>query len=894
MLGLGLTGCVLLGIDVLFDVFFLNSIFICLKINLYSSCMFPKSLYYFQDDLEFAITATKICVMLTSPLSMSTQAALDPFVKIKGIGRKNSPPPNKSEDELQNEASGIASSERQENQGEVLNGKDDVEEEDIVDTEDFAYTKDGGGDEMDKGIAPEKVKNAIDQLNALQLFKKSFISRPALNAVVGIMEGPLGRPDYRRTDSDAFILELVLTLLKNLICIPDHHPGSSPSGLSNSMVHMQEDLVCLMSKELLLDVLRVIIGAVGQQQSSVSKLNLILLETLHSLLAPYSPKDLLRAKVSEEMATAKMNEMGGNTRRRTSPAPQTGKLSAMLSKNPTLCSSGDIMCNRRARFGVSTKTASHQREVCSGSISAPVPQYKRRGGMAGAAAGAAVFTPVVGGSDKHASTGVQGSKARVALCEFALSLLQGGYAPFMNSIKLEFQKDSHRLERGDRPKFFELGAFFMGLHRLMHKHKHSKLESNLSGHEKGGNSQKAEDPYSFGQIMSTMDMMCFNMVATECSEAIESKDNCRLQSSVIALVEMMNILAIIAVSDDVAQYVVALGLLQRLFHNGQDSLDPLPQLLRHWAPGRFTAKYTQLLLELAHVTLKILDSQRKRNIDIKEELKGDTFKSLMITFREFDVEGYFCRRVANTQMVSICAWLLRLHATNSLHTNYYILAMFQRFTKGSRMKSSSSDGHDVERISLEPMLYSIPVFMAASDILSTRDDNLEDLSSYVRGFLRRFSSNAQSNRLAFVEVLLAHAHPTRYCKLFASHYNEHLGAVVQVQNQLSIDAAAAVEEEDEHRRQKIDCAAALPKAEEATPACVEATVATAPDGAKGDDEEEELDEHTVINPASPFKRRKKQYNGKDSTGGSKRPPRWTKEVLVESSHHHMHHIICIL
>ncbi len=844
--------------------------------------LFPKNRDYSQDDLEFAITTTKICVMLTAPLTMSTQAALDPFVKIKGIRRKSSQSSkNKSESEgLKNEAaaSGIAPSERHENQeGGLFSDKDDVEEEDM-DTEDFACSTKDGGDKFDKGIEPEKVKNAKEQLKALQLFKRAFISQPALNALVGIMEGPLGRPDYRRTDSDTFILELILTLLKNLICIPDHHPGSSPSGLSRSMVHMQEDLVYLMSKELLLDVLGVLVGAVGQQQTSVSKLNLILLETLHSLLAPYSPKDLLRAKVSEDMAAAKRtNEMGGdNTRRWTCTAPQTSKISAMLSRKRSLCSSGDNRYNRRAHFGVSMKTAGGQREVCRGSVSAPVPQYQRRGGMAGAAAGAAVFTSVIGSSGKCISTGVHGPKSQAALCEFALDLLRGGYAPFINSIKLEFQRDSHRLENGDRPRFFELGALFMGLHRLAHK---QKLKSNASEHERGENCQNLDGTYRFGEIMSTMDLMCFNMVATECSEAMETKDNGRLQSAVTALVEMMNILAIIAVSDDVAQYVVALGLLQSLFHNGQDSLDPLPRLLRHWAPGRFTAKYTQMVLELAHVTLKILDGQRTRSIGIKEELQGDRFKSIMMTFREFDVEGYFCRRVANTQMVSICARLLQLHVTNSLRINYYILAMFQRFTEGCRVKDGS-DGPDFERISLEPMLYNIPVFMAASEVLSTRDGNLQDLSSYFRAFLRRFSSAAQSNRLTFVEVLLAHAHPIRYCKLFASHYNEHLGAVMQAQNQLSIDAAEAAKEDQQS--QQIVCAA-VPEAEEATPTRVEVADATYKVA-----EEEEFDENTVINPVSrPFKRKNKQdnvgRNGKeDGLGGSKRPARWTKEVLEHS------------
>ncbi len=859
---------------------FFKSSILSAPTRLDSSCMlFSKSLDYSQDDLEFAITATKICVMLTSPLAMSTRAALAAFVKIKGIGRKNTPRSNDTSEDSKNEASGIASSERHENRGgEGFDGKNDMEEEDIDTEAGFISTKDRG-DELDKGIAPEKVKNARDQLKALQLFKKAFISRPALNALVGIMEGPLGRPDYRRIDSDAFILELVITLLKNLICIPDHHPGSSPSGLSNSMVHMQEDLVCLMSKELLLDVLHVLIGAVGQQQSSVSKLNLILLETIHSLLAPYSPKELLRAKVSEEMETAKVNEMGGNTMRRTSPAPQTGKLSVMVSRNRTLCSSGDIRSNRHSRFGVNMKTDSQQKEFCSRSVSAPVPQYQRRGGMVGAAAGAAVFTPAVGGSDRCVSTGMHGSKARAALCEFALGLLQGGYAPFMNSVKLEFQRDSHRLESGDRPKFFELSALFMGLHRLMHKHKHEKLVSTLAGHYKGGNSQKAADTYSFGQIMSTMDMMCFNMVVTECSEAIEVKDSSRLQSGVTVLVEMMNNLAIIAVSDDVAQYVVALGLLQSLFHNGQDSLDPLPQLIRHWVPGRFTLKYTQLLLELAHVTLKILDSQHKRSIDIKEELKGDRFKSLMMAFREFDVEGYFCRRVANAQMVSICARLLQLHSTNSPHINYYILSMYERFTKGTKMQNSSDHDDDFERISLEPMLYNIPVFIAASEVLSTRDDNLEDLSKYFCGLLHRFSATAQSNRLAFVEVLLTHAHPIRYCKLFASHYNESLGAIMEIQNQLSIDTVPA---EVEQRHHQIDCTA-LPKAEKANPVCVEAS-ATTHNGAE--DEEDQLDDSTVIGPLRPFKRRKKQnsgrnerLNGNDSLGRIKRPAKWTKEVI---------------
>lgn len=83
--------------------------------------------------------------------------------------------------------------------------------------------------------------NVVDQQRVLQLMKSAFLDGETSTVIVSMIAEPLSRfeEDGRMDETDTKIVQLILTLFRNLLCIPDslHSNASAGDHMTRLKVH---------------------------------------------------------------------------------------------------------------------------------------------------------------------------------------------------------------------------------------------------------------------------------------------------------------------------------------------------------------------------------------------------------------------------------------------------------------------------------------------------------------------------------------------------------------------------------------------------------------------------------------------------------------------------------
>ena len=117
---------------------------------------------------------------------------------------------------------------------------------------------------------------------------------------------------------------------------------------------------------------------------------------------------------------------------------------------------------------------------------------------------------------------------------------------------------------------------------------------------------------------------------------------------------MMHLLHVMYQSKESTEQLTAMGLMDRLFYCSEP-LDRLPKLLSHWAPGTSTRECLCDLVEVCHMTLKLLDARAKACDDNTKDPKTDarqhdTIAKMKAAAADFDVTAYFARKIVSNQV----------------------------------------------------------------------------------------------------------------------------------------------------------------------------------------------------------------------------------------------------
>lgn len=517
--------------------------------------------------------------------------------------------------------------------------------------------------------------------------------------------------------------------------------ASSDASMQSNTLH--HEMIILFEKELVLQIVLVL----GQEMDARENVqyNLLMMEILHHLLKTQDPVAVARSYLHDKMPVTSRNyalaaKLKKENQQRRSLANarhghfggtwlakkvdgNTSYFTAAKSQNPSIDTTLARRMNRKAEpfIGSGKALLSHTRKACIG--------------------------------DSPAT-----HRANLSLHKFCNRFITDCYGPVMKSLKNEFRRDSHRLEASDKVVFFRIVWFFCQWWRF------SRSSRRL------------------GQLIFTMDVFTFNLVLTSTDTFYQHKNYGRLAQAVALYSEMINLLLVMRQSTDKTESAMAIGLQDRLFY-GVEPLDRLPKLLTRWSPGLFTRGYLCDLAELCHVGLKILELNSKdyrENNPMKNETQNDNVMKMIAAAAQFDVGGYFRRRIVSNQLVSMYSHLLEQYRTNSSVVNHRVVSMLLRFAKTEIFSREAQQlgvpanplGRGV--ITLEPMLFRTHLLLTAGKILEDQsiedDKEFQPLVGFSSNLLSRFLETSRHNPLIFVECLFRHHPPHKFCELFANQY----------------------------------------------------------------------------------------------------------------------------
>lgn len=393
--------------------------------------------------------------------------------------------------------------------------------------------------------------------------------------------------------------------------------------------------------------------------------------------------------------------------------------------------------------------------------------------------------------------GPTAKRAKLALNSFCTKFVQDCYGPVMKSLKNEFRRDSNRLEDGDRTMFFRIVWFFHQWWRISREQKGELTTKDLRSVGATNGDHEDAETESVGEssthnIIFTMDVFMFNLVLNSTDEFFEHKKPAALAQSVALYTEMIQMLHVMYESKDSTEHMMALGLMDRLFY-ATEPLDRLPRLLSRWSPGMFSREYLCDLVECAHITWKLLDTNAERCLQTispdEPKRPQHAVERMNMTASEFDKNHHFMRKFVSNQIVFMYTQLLSQYDVNASHINRHIVAYFIRLSKFSinDVTAEEADFDDAlgknelatKQSTMEPILYNIGLFTVLDKILNDpiiRDkEDFTSLLMFASSFMNRFARAAEVNPMLYVEAMFKHPIPHRFCELATNMYvNEEL------------------------------------------------------------------------------------------------------------------------
>jgi timeless len=659
-------------------------------------------------------------------------------------------------------------------------------------------------------------ENALAQADLLVEYKRAICHHSShlgpkkeqgglLSIFVSLLAEPLSKTGTERTDEDHLTIELVLHLFRNLLAAEPLLITSSEASDRSKQLH--DELLALYDREYVLEIL-LVLGANMEQRENVPY-NLLVMELLHHLLRQQDPTAVARSSLPKNNnnssnttsnTTSTARGVGGQEHPRTSSSSSsssssktsTGLLKGHLDREKQTLGSASALTSRHSHFGgtmvvnrpggkrqyVSASALDPRRKTVAAAGAPAQRKNKRSEPFIGSGRTLQSHTRLV----ENNGGGPARVRAQRTLDNFCRRFVKECYGPVMKSLKNEFRRDSVRLEEGDRVVFFRIAWFFCQWWRVSPKNK------TVPAAVAGSDDNKKDDASSeniLGQLIFTMDVFTFNLVLNATDTFQEQKKPVRLAQTVALLSEMLHLLHVMYTSNDSTEQIMAMGLMDRLYY-GSEALDRLPKLMSKWKEGTSTREYLCDLTEVCHMTLKLLDTHAKSCIAASagaakvKIAEHDTVAKMKAAAADFDVSGYFARKIVSNHTVYMYTQLLSQYFVNAPHVNHRIIAFFLRVGK---LEVVSPEPIDVEmpqnllaakKVTLEPMLYTVHLISVLNTILNDASirkekDYTATLSFAVR-IVQNFAAAAQANPVLFVEALFKHPLPHRYCELATNSY----------------------------------------------------------------------------------------------------------------------------
>eukprot|EP00943_MAST-04B_sp_MAST-4B-sp1_P004971 g4971.t1 len=407
------------------------------------------------------------------------------------------------------------------------------------------------------------------EMQDLVKYKEAFLSQDVLGIFVSMLEEPLSHDGFDRTDDDNMLIELILTLFRNLLHVPNPEYSSTSGG--EHLSHLQEDFIVLLHKELVLETVLLLAQLIENEANR--EWNLLLLELFYLLFRGQSPVSIASENGQRHLLNNNIN----------SSSSSVGKTSSRIGNNKRIPPRGgynntrqnfDPLANmlvnehreriaskrsigaRHSKFGgayvlnhkdafalneekqskmvlhsawVKTEDALKSRQPKNKSV-----RLKQREVDMAAAKTAAItgvrpdaFTVGYGyGKTMSAPMATRQRDVRLVLKDFAVQFIKKAYPALMRSLVKDFRRESTRLLPSDMIQYIYITAFCTSFHRRMEDMKVSAMKAKRKVQRSISDESNESDNHSFdwGPVAATMDLWSFHFIVKSIDRYVELKD----------------------------------------------------------------------------------------------------------------------------------------------------------------------------------------------------------------------------------------------------------------------------------------------------------------------------------------------------------------------------------
>jgi hypothetical protein len=480
---------------------------------------------------------------------------------------------------------------------------------------------------------PRDSTNIAQQLTYLRDYKHAFLREGVVPILMTILVEPLAKKGSSRSDQDYLSMELVLTLLRNLLAIPNEDARFVTSS-SSHLSHLQQDLIRTLHEENVYEM--VLLFAQDIDSAENREWNLLIMEMLDLTLGCSTPKAVAAflkqqlgggtSQEPQQQPTQMQHQTQDQAQSSARPVSHGGSslLSALSSEKKLAKPRKPLGSQRHSNFGGMMKlvgSTGHSTVLTSfsklGDDQVPQavkkPVARKRGGRGSSQPSITQTMDVIEIFAPKQSVTESDHVTMAILVELCDTVLDKSYFQLTNSLKGEFRRGSSKLVSTDRLQYFHLIWFITTYHRLKIQALKSIHRHNLKAYEKEKQALMAALDFDTPPpnepvmpdlnekaVLSTLDMFSFNFVLQSIETYATGKNYHGMTVSVKLLAEMMTYLSELANSDDVRFQRIADSLQHKIFYE-RDFLDRMPVLLKTWSPGTFSMDYVVDVITLTHV-----------------------------------------------------------------------------------------------------------------------------------------------------------------------------------------------------------------------------------------------------------------------------------------------------
>eukprot|EP00743_Colponemidia_sp_Colp-15_P007910 GILK01008568.1.p1 GENE.GILK01008568.1~~GILK01008568.1.p1 ORF type:complete len:1379 (-),score=332.12 GILK01008568.1:34-4131(-) len=516
-------------------------------------------------------------------------------------------------------------------------------------------------------MAPNKKVSELPKLiHYQQTYKEAFLRQDVLAILMSWMAESLAREGPQRTEEDRQRIELLLSLFRNLLQIPDPLPSAN-SSRDDHKSNLQQQLLAQFQRENVFEALLLICQSIKEPVWQSNKF--VFMEIFYHIFSKTSPTDLFSVEKEKAPQSAEISQPGATT------------LAAMLLKDQKhKAERASMLPSRHSRFGTNLLvnrgdgTGTH---IVS-NIFAPaepdtVKKSRRR-----------VITKKIGAS--WAPRPILDLSLKEALKDLAEQFIELCFTPLIELLRKDLEEvHTTTLEENDKVHYWSLIAFVLEFHRIREKKRYQEIKkreakeaqqqkkekeqkekerqilaeiANSVAQETGETGEAVTQPeeplevkkteYDFDRvpIVQAMNLNAFKymhrILDTVCDTKIKEQNPREVRASVHLFKEMALTLQEMALSHGEATMRNAEYLQSNIFYEEGGPLFTCRKLLRFYVPKRHDEILLVEIVEATHVFLKLLECYskgRKLFVQVKRRVYKKKNQDGTVTIADSENQG---------------------------------------------------------------------------------------------------------------------------------------------------------------------------------------------------------------------------------------------------------------